>query len=75
MVDLLNSLYGWDMDSGKLWKMGEELLKLERSFNRREGFGPESDRLPEIFTQEPLPPHNTVFDVEPEEMARVYDFD
>ena len=75
MVDLLNSLYGWDMDSVKLWKMGEELLKLERSFDRREGFGPETDRLPEIFTLEPLPPHNTVFDVAPEEMARVYDFD
>lgn len=75
MVDLLNSLYGWDMDSSGLWKIGEDLLKLECSFNRREGFGPEYDRLPEIFTQEPLPPHNTVFDMEPQEMARVYDFD
>ena len=75
MVDMLNSMYGWDMDSSKLWKMGEELLKIEWSFNRREGFGPEYDRLPEIFTTEPLPPHNTVFDVEPDEMARLYEFD
>lgn len=75
MVDMLNSMYGWNMDSTKLWKMGEELLKVEWSFNRREGFGPEYDRLPEIFTTEPLPPHNSVFDVEPDEMARLYEFD
>ncbi len=74
MVDMLNSMYGWSMDSSKLWKMGEELLKVEWSFNRREGFGPEYDRLPEIFTIEPLPPHNTVFDVKPGEMAHLFEF-
>ena len=68
-VDLVNAMYGWDMDVAALLKLCDDLLQTEWAFNAREGYGPEHDRLPEIFSNEPLPPHNTVFDVDPEEMA------
>ena len=38
------------------------------------GFGPADDRLPEWMTVEPLPPHNTVFDVPNEELDEVFNW-
>jgi len=73
-VDLVNALYGWDLDVAALLKICDDLLQTEWAFNAREGYNPEHDRLPEIFSKEPLPPHNTVFDVDPEEMAGLRKF-
>ncbi|MBI5446463.1 MAG: aldehyde ferredoxin oxidoreductase family protein [Deltaproteobacteria bacterium] len=41
-------------DAGYLRQAGERIVNLERSFNVREGFGREEDRLPERMTTEPL---------------------
>ena len=70
MVTLLNTRFGWTWNEEDLTRMEDEVLRMEREFNRREGFTPVHDRLPDIFTNEPLPPHNTVFDVPAEELAR-----
>jgi len=72
--DLLKGRYGWDVGDDVLQELGRETLKLERSFNRAAGFGPEDDRLPEWMTTEPLPPHNSVFDVPREDLDRVFDW-
>jgi len=72
--DLLKGRYGWDVGDDVLQELGRETLKLERSFNRAAGFGPEDDRLPEWMTIEPLPPHNSVFDVPREDLDRVFDW-
>jgi len=48
------------------------ILKNEREFNKRAGFTNKDDRLPEFFYKEPLPPHNSVFDVSDEELDKVY---
>jgi aldehyde:ferredoxin oxidoreductase len=55
-----------------LTRLGEETLRLERAFNRRVGFGPADDRIPEWMTREPLPPHHTVFDVPPDELDGIF---
>jgi aldehyde:ferredoxin oxidoreductase len=47
---------------------------LEREFNRRAGFTPADDRLPEWMTQEPLPPTQAVFDVSEEELDGVFNW-
>jgi aldehyde:ferredoxin oxidoreductase len=70
MVSLLNSRFGWTWKVEDLVQAEDEVLQMEREFNRRAGFTPAHDRLPEIFTAEPLPPHNAVFDVTTEELAR-----
>jgi len=69
--DLLNARYGWDVSDGILQELGLETLRLERGFNRAAGFGPQDDRLPEWMTTEPLPPHNSVFDVPDEDLDRL----
>ena len=71
--DLLKGRYGWDVGDDVLLELGRETLKLERAFNQAAGFGPEEDRLPEWMTIEPLPPHNTVFDVPNEDLDRLFD--
>ena len=71
--DLLNARYGWEVGADILAQLGRETLRLEREFNRRAGFTAADDRLPEWMTRTPLPPHGTVFDVSPVEMAHIFD--
>lgn len=71
---LLNARYGWDVPDDILQILGKETLRLEREFNRRAGFTPADDRLPEWMTREPIPPTGAVFDVAPEEMDRIFEF-
>jgi len=71
---LLSARYGWDdLPDNILKELGVETLKLEREFNRRAGFTPEDDRLPEWMTKEPVAPHNAVFDVPDEELDRIFE--
>ncbi len=61
---LLRARYGWeDLPENVLQDLGKQAIRLEREFNRRAGFTSKDDRLPEWMTKEPLPPHNSVFDV------------
>ncbi len=61
---LLRARYGWgNLPENILQELGRQTIRAEREFNRRAGFTAKDDRLPEWMTKEPLPPHNTVFDV------------
>jgi aldehyde:ferredoxin oxidoreductase len=71
MVDLINGRYGWGWTVEDLEEAEDDLLRAEREFNRRAGFSEPHDRLPEAFYREPLPPHNAVFDIPDEELAKV----
>ncbi|HWR44858.1 aldehyde ferredoxin oxidoreductase family protein [Sporomusa sp.] len=71
VVDIWNYKTGGKYTLDDVMEVGKEVLRVEREFNRRAGFTPAHDRLPEFFRTEPLPPHNTVFDVPPEEMDRM----
>ncbi len=52
----------------------QETLSLGREFNRRAGFTSAHDRLPDWMTQEPLPPHNSVFDVPEQDLDGVFNW-
>ena len=54
--------------------LGTRILKAEREFNRRAGFTSKDDRLPKMFYEEPLPPHNKVVIISDEEMDKTFDF-
>jgi aldehyde:ferredoxin oxidoreductase len=71
---MIRARYGWDVSEDIFQQLGRETLKLEREFNRRAGFTAADDRLPEWMTREPLPPHNTVFDVSGEEMDGLFNW-
>ncbi len=52
--------------------IGKDTLWQERTFNTRAGFGSGQDRLPEFMATEPLSPNDTVFDVEDQDLDRVF---
>jgi aldehyde:ferredoxin oxidoreductase len=54
-----------------LEEMKKSLLKTELAFNEMAGHTAADARMPEYMTREPLPPHNTVFDVPDSEMDAV----
>ncbi len=71
--DLLNGRYGWDVDDQILDQLGEQTIRLEREFNKAAGFGPAQDRLPAWLSSDPLPPHNSVFDVPEADLDGIFD--
>ncbi|MGB5985113.1 MAG: aldehyde ferredoxin oxidoreductase C-terminal domain-containing protein, partial [Desulfobacterales bacterium] len=54
--------------------LGTRVLKAELDFNRRAGFTQQDDRLPRMFYEEPLPPHNKVVIISDVEMDQTFDF-
>ena len=74
IVDMLNAKYGSSLTVDDVLKLGQQVLKWEREFNAKAGFGKEADRLPEFFLEEELAPHGTKFDVTDDELDSVYNF-
>jgi aldehyde:ferredoxin oxidoreductase len=54
--------------------IGKQVLQIEVEFNRKAGFTKEQDRLPKMFYEEPLPPHNKTVVISDEEMDTVFNF-
>jgi aldehyde:ferredoxin oxidoreductase len=71
---MVNARYGTEYGKNLLQQLGRETIENEREFNHRAGFTKADDRLPEWMTREPLPPHDTVFDVPEEELDSIFDF-
>ncbi|MBC7325410.1 MAG: aldehyde ferredoxin oxidoreductase, partial [Moorella sp. (in: Bacteria)] len=74
LADLLNARYGWQWGVEDLFELSKKTILMEREFNRRAGFTPAHDRLPEFFCTEPLPETNSVFDVPQEEVEDCHNF-
>jgi aldehyde:ferredoxin oxidoreductase len=53
--------------------LGKRILKAELAFNRGAGFTKKDDRLPKMFYDEPLPPHNKVVVISDEELESTWD--
>lgn len=75
IADLLKARYGWQVGNDILQVLGRETISLEREFNRLAGFTKADDRLPEWMRREPLPPHNSVFDVPEEDLDTIFDWE
>lgn len=74
MVDSINGLYGTSMTADDVAALGKKILKMEREFNEKAGFGPADDRIPMYMIREQLKPHNVTFDVSDAELDSVYSF-
>jgi aldehyde:ferredoxin oxidoreductase len=73
IVDLINAMHGWHIQSDFISKMGKKVLKLERKFNHNAGLNL-VEKLPEFLYREPLEPHNSVFDVDDAEIKEVLNY-
>jgi len=67
MMDMINAKYGLNMTREEGRALGRKILWTEHEFNIAAGFTNKHDRLPEFF-EEPLPPHNAVWDFTDEEI-------
>jgi aldehyde:ferredoxin oxidoreductase len=72
MVDLINGRYGWGWTVADLDEMKKAVIRMEMAFNEKAGHTAADARMPEYMTREPLPPHNTVFDVPDSEVDAVF---
>jgi aldehyde:ferredoxin oxidoreductase len=73
MVDMLNGIYGWGWTKDDLDHFNRNVLRDELEFNRRAGITPADYRIPEYMREEPLAPHNVVFDVPDADLDSVFD--
>lgn len=73
MLDMINGIYGWGWTLADYDRFNREVLRTELEFNRRAGLTPNDYRIPEYMREEPLPPHNTVFDVPDSDLDSVFD--
>ncbi|MCH7707707.1 MAG: hypothetical protein IH884_04410, partial [Myxococcales bacterium] len=47
-------------------------LEDEWEFNRRAGFGPDDDLMPDCMKRDPIGPAKLVWDLDPELVAKIY---
>jgi aldehyde:ferredoxin oxidoreductase len=71
---LIRARYGWDVPADYLQVLGKQTLLAERAFNKGAGLSPEDDRLPKWMSEQPLPPHNSVFDVPENELDQMFNW-
>jgi aldehyde:ferredoxin oxidoreductase len=74
IAELLNGRYEWNVGADILSELGRETLTLERAFNHAAGFTKEDDRLPDWLREQPLPPHDAVFDVPDDELDGLFNW-
>ncbi|WP_456324711.1 aldehyde ferredoxin oxidoreductase family protein [Desulfonauticus submarinus] len=62
MAKLLSAKTGKNISVDDIVNLGISVLKDEYAFNKEAGFTKSKDQLPEFFSKESLPPHNTIWD-------------
>lgn len=72
--EMLAGVYGGEWTPDRVIALGAEALLRERRFNELAGITEDEDDVPAFMRTEELKPHNAVFDVPREELARVFDF-
>lgn len=73
MVDILNGIYGWDWTTEDLDQANRDVLRMELEFNRSAGLTAKDHNIPDYMKKEPLPPHQSVFDVPDQYLEEVFD--
>lgn len=73
MIDMINGIYGWGWTLEDYDRFNRDVLRTELEFNRLAGKTKNDYRIPEYMREEPLAPHNTVFDVPDSDLDTVFD--
>jgi aldehyde:ferredoxin oxidoreductase len=73
MIDMVNGIYGWGWTLEDYNRFNRNVLRMELEFNRKAGIAQTDYRIPEYMREEPLPPHNAVFDVPDSDLDTIFD--
>jgi aldehyde:ferredoxin oxidoreductase len=74
LIDMINARFGIALTGDDVTELGKSVLKMERAFNLAAGLNSKHDRLPDFFKNEPLAPHNAVWDFTDEEIDEFWNF-
>ncbi len=74
-LKLVEAAWGQDLGEDFLPRLGRDVIKTERLFNRAAGFTAAHDRLPEFMTEEPIPPTGAVSDIPASDYRRFWEED
>ncbi|MFX1321271.1 MAG: aldehyde ferredoxin oxidoreductase C-terminal domain-containing protein [Promethearchaeota archaeon] len=72
VVESLNGILGANLTVDDVGPIGKSIIDTELEFNRKAGFTPLHDRLPEFFLEEKLPPTDELFNVTDEDLDSVF---
>jgi aldehyde:ferredoxin oxidoreductase len=72
MRAMYSAMYGGELSFEDAANIGWQCMQDEWEFNRRAGFGPEDNDLPEWMRTEPVPSTGVAFSVPKEEIMRVF---
>jgi aldehyde:ferredoxin oxidoreductase len=73
IYEMINARYGCELTAEGVVEFGKYVLKTEHEFNIAAGFTNKDDRLPEFF-EEPIPPHNVVWDMPDADLDSFWNF-
>jgi len=73
ICQMINAQYGLSLTPDDVLELGKQILRDEKEFNKRAGFTPVDDKLPEMFNDE-FPPHNTTWDFSDADLQKTLDF-
>ena len=73
MLDMINGIYGWGWSLEDYDRFTRDVLRTELEFNQKAGITQNDYRIPEYMREEPLPPHNAVFDVPDSDLDSLFD--
>ena len=71
---MINAKCGLSITPDEWRALGRKILHTEHEFNLAAGFTNKADRLPEFFEDEPIPPHNAVWNFTGKEIDSFWDF-
>lgn len=74
LIDMINARFGIALTADDVTNLGMSILKTERAFNMAAGFTSHDDRLPEFFKEEPIAPHNVVWDLDDKTIDSFWNF-
>lgn len=74
LIDMINARFDIALTADDVTNLGMSILKTERAFNIAAGFTSQDDRLPEFFQEEPIAPHNVVWDIKDQTIDSFWDF-
>jgi aldehyde:ferredoxin oxidoreductase len=73
MLDMINGIYGWGWTLEEYDRFNRNVLRMELEFNAKAGITKNDYRIPEYMCEEPLPPHNVVFDVPDSDLDSIFE--
>ncbi len=74
LIDMINARFDINLTGEDVNNLGMSILKTERAFNIAAGFTSQDDRLPEFFKEEPIAPHNVVWDIDDKTIDSFWNF-